>query len=213
MEYTINFQAPVSKLSSEQFHALTKNGPYLDAHFGALTSKTPVGETYYARPLSESYCPCVNKTKQGCGCGGKGNGELKIQIKDCIPFIHAQTNTVTNDIKMSGIIKISPFSWEGNVAKIYPDQIIDVNIKVQNFTNLPMQGFHIHDGVNKSGMTAFGPISYFLYTTPAWQKRFNMSKESKEFSKKFSPLPSTNTAIADTKTLLDYCNSINIKKI
>ena len=44
-------------------------------------------------------------------------------------------------------------------------------------------------------------------------KRFNMSKESKEFSKKFSPLPYTNTAISDTKTLLEYCNSIKIKKI
>ena len=213
MEYTINFQAPVSKLSSAQFHALTKNGPYLDAHFGPLTSKTPVGQTYYARPLSESYCPCVNKTKQGCGCGGKDNGILKINIKSCMPFIHAQTNTVTNDLKVLGTINISPFEWNGKTAKIFPDQIIDVNIKIKNYTGLPMQGLHIHDGVNKGLMTAFGPISYFLYTTKAWSRRYNMSKTSQEFSKSYSPLPSSNTAIINNKLLLKYCESIPIKKI
>jgi len=213
MEYSIKFQAPVSALSSTQFHSLTKNGPYFDAHFGPLTKKTPVGQTYYSRPLSKCYKKCINRVKEGCGCGGKGDGQLKIQIKDCIPFVHAQTNEVSEDVKMSGIVKIFPFEWDGDTAKIFPNQIIDVNIKVKNYTGLSMQGFHIHDGVNKGGLTTFGPISYFLYTTPTWQKRFNMSKESQEFSKQYSPLPAVNTAILDPNTLLIYCNNIHIKKI
>jgi len=213
MEYLISYKAPVSQLSSTQFHALTHNGPYIDAHFGPLTKKTPVGQTYYVRPLTEYFPPCKNNVKEGCGCGGKGDGQLKIQIKDCIPFIHAQTNQVCEDIKVNGIIKIYPFEWNGNSAKILPNQIVDVNIKVKNYTNLVMQGLHIHDGINKGGLTSFGPISYFLYTTPAWQKRFNMSKESQDFSKHYSPLPAVNTAILDSTTLLNYCKKIPIHKI
>ena len=47
MEYTLKFQALVLSVSSSKFHALTKNGPFLDAHFGPLNQKTPIGETYY----------------------------------------------------------------------------------------------------------------------------------------------------------------------
>ena len=202
MEYNIKFKAPVAALSSTQFHALSKNGPYLDAHFGPLTKKTPVGQTYYARPLS-NYIPPDSKQ----------DGALLISIKDCIPFVHAQGNEVTQDLEVSGHIKISPFKWEKGVAKIFPNQIIQTKLRVKNFTGLPMQGLHIHDGVNKGLMTAFGPISYFLYTTPTWSRRYNMSKESQEFSKAHSPLPATNTAILDNKTLLEYSNSIPIKKI
>ena len=213
MEYNIEHKANVSTLSSTKFHALTTNGPYIDAHFGPLTKKTPVGQTYYARPLTEYIPPCKNKKKHGCGCGGKGDGCLKINIKDCIPFVHAQGNVVTQDLKVSGKITISPFEWDHNVAKIFPDQIINTNIRVKNFTGLPMQGLHIHDGVNKGLLTAFGPISYFLYTTREWSSRYNMSKTSQEFSKQHSPLPATNTAILDNKTLLEYSESLPIKKI
>jgi len=202
MEYRINHTASVETLSSVKFHALTKNGPYIDAHFGPLTPKTPVGQTYYARPLS-NYIPPDSKQ----------DGALLISIKDCIPFVHAQGNEVTQDLEVSGHIKISPFKWEKGVAKIFPNQIIQTKLRVKNFTGLPMQGLHIHDGVNKGLMTAFGPISYFLYTTPTWSRRYNMSKESQEFSKAHSPLPATNTAILDNKTLLEYSNSIPIKKI
>ena len=208
MEYIIKHKASVEQLSSVDFHALTKNGPYIDAHFGPLTKKTPVGQTYYARPLSEYTPPCKNNKKEGCGCGGKGDGCLKINIKDCVPFVHAQSNEVTKDMEVAGNIKIYPFKWDGEVAKKFSNQMIDTNIKVKNFTDLPMQGLHIHDGVNK---TAFGPI--FLYTTKAWSNRFNMGKASQEFSKQHSPLPATNTAILDNKTLLTYCESIPIKKI
>ena len=72
-----------------------------------------------------------------------------------MPFIHAQSNEVCEDVKMSGTVKIFPFEWDGDTAKIFPNQIIDVNIKVKNYTNLAMQGFHIHDGVNKGGLTTF----------------------------------------------------------
>mgnify|MGYP001221753265 CR=1 FL=1 len=214
MEYHINHTANVSTLSSTKFHALTTNGPYIDAHFGSLTKKMPVGETYYARPLTEYMAPCKNGVEKGCGCGGQGKGFLKINIKDCIPFVHAQTNSVTKDLEVSGHIKISPFKFnKSGVAEIFPDQIIETNIKVKNFTNLPMLGVHIHDGVNKGLMTAFGQISYFLYTSDTWSKRFNMSETSVQWAKEHSPLPPTNTAIADNKTLLEYSNSIPIKKI
>ena len=39
-----------------------------------------------------------------------------------------------------------------------------------------------------------------------------MSKESQAFSKAHSPLPASNTAILDNKTLLEYSKSIPIKK-
>ena len=213
MEYTIKHTAPVETLSSVKFHTLTKNGPYIDAHFGPLTKKTPVGQTYYARPLSEYIPPCKNGKKEGCGCGGKGEGCLKINIKDCFPFVHAQGNEVTKDLEVSGKITIQPFKWNGDQAVVFPNQIIDTNLKVKNYTGLPMQGLHIHDGVNKGLMTAFGPISYFLYTTKAWSNRYNMSQASQEFSQAHSPLPATNTAILDNKTLLEYSESIPIKKI
>ena len=202
MEYLIRHKAEVATLSSANFHALTKNGPYIDAHFGPLTAKTPVGQTYYARPLSTYIAPDSNQ-----------DGSLLIEIKDCFPFVHAQGNQVTKDLEVSGNIKISPFKWNKDVAVIFPNQIIETNLKVKNFTGLAMQGLHIHDGVNKGLMTAFGPISYFLYTTKAWSKRYNMSKESREFSKAHSPLPASNTAILDNKTLLDYSEKIPIKKI
>ena len=103
--------------------------------------------------------------------------------------------------------------WEGEVAKVFENQEIEINLKIKNFTGLKLQGFHIHDGVDKGGLTGFGPISYFLYTTKAWQKIFNLSEESKEFSKKHSPLPQTNTAIKNTKILLDYSDKVEIKNI
>ena len=146
MEFHIKYKTPDNILTSTQFHALTQNGPYIDAHFGYLTKKTPVGQTYYTRPITEYIPPCINNKKQGCGCGGKDKGILKINIKSCMPFIHAQTNTVSNDLKVLGTINISPFEWNGKTAKIFPDQIIDVNIKIKNYTGLPMQGLHIHDG-------------------------------------------------------------------
>ena len=40
-----------------------------------------------------------------------------------------------------------------------------------------MQGFHIHDGQNKKGLTSFGPISYFMYTTAEWNNLYNETDE------------------------------------
>jgi hypothetical protein len=215
MEYHLHYKFPASTLSSSQFHALTKNGPFLDAHLGGLNAKNPPGQTFYTRPLSTVYSSCENELKEGCGCGGKGEGQLKITVKDCIPYVHAQSNEVTDEIKTSGYIKIYPFKWEGDTAKVIPHQMVEVNLKIKNYTELPLQAFHIHDGVIKGGLTGFGPISYFIYTSSAWQRRFNLSAESQKYTKTHSKMlpPYTNTAINDNKTLLDYCKSIDVKKI
>ena len=213
MEYILKYKAPLSVVSSQIFHPLSKNGPYLDAHFGPLNTKTPVGQTFYARPISEYIPPCVSNKKQGCGCGGKGEGYLKIKIKNSQPFVHLQKNEVTDNVEMSGYIKIEPFEWEGNKAKVFESQVIEVNLKIKNLTGLKLQGFHIHDGVSKGLLTGFGPISYFIFTSRAWQKVFNLSSESKEFSKKYSPLPQTNTSINNPKVLLSYSEKAEVKKI
>lgn len=39
MEYIIKHKASVKDLCSVDFHTLTTNGPYIDAHFGPLTKK------------------------------------------------------------------------------------------------------------------------------------------------------------------------------
>ena len=65
-EYRIKFKTALQNIESIKFHPLSKNGPYFDAHFGPLTSKTPVGQTYYIRSYSEYVPPCKNNLKEGC---------------------------------------------------------------------------------------------------------------------------------------------------
>jgi len=209
-EYKINYKTSVENLESINFHALTKNGPYFDAHFGPLTSKTPVGQTYFIRSYTEYYPSCKNNLKNGCGCGGKNGGIIKFTLKDCFPAVHANSNTVSDKFRITGTVKIHPFEWNGNIAKVIPNQVVEVDLVVKNLTNLAMQGFHIHDGQNKNGLTSFGPISYFLYTTPEWQKVYNSSKKSQDFAKKNAPLPPNNIALKNNKYLLKQSNNIKI---
>ena len=75
-----------------------------------------------------------------------------------------------------------------------------------------MQGLHIHDGQNKKGLTSFGPISYFMYTTADWNNLYNETDKSVNFAKKYAPLPPQNVAPANPKSLLEFSKSVKIKK-
>ena len=116
-QYKIKFTTNLEDVESMNFHPLSKEGPYFDAHFGKLSSKTPVGETYYIRSLTEYWPPCKHGLKHGCGCGGKNGGIIKFTLKNCFPAVHANSNTVSDKFKISGTVKIHPFVWDGNIAK------------------------------------------------------------------------------------------------
>ena len=167
MEYTINHTAEVSTLSSTKFHALTKNGPYIDAHFGPLTKKTPVGQTYYARPLTKYVPP-----------DSKQDGSLIIHIKDCIPFVHAQGNEVTQ----------TGYTYTMNLNTSFTgDDNLYVRLKAGNQGSqwLDKETYHIETkstgssfNVDKlwyqfpvgDSVTAFaGPLieNYYMYVTPS----------------------------------------------
>ena len=53
------------------------------------------------------------------------------------------TASVSTDFAISGHIKISPFEWDGDVAKIFPDQELHINAIVKNNTGLKMQGLEL----------------------------------------------------------------------
>jgi len=143
--------APISKRS------LSKNGPYIDAHFKNIDQKNPIGQTYYLRPVT------------------KYNASTKtLVIKLCKdqPTVHMNSNSVSMKVLYEGTITITGFEY----GKYNPDAIIDVSIIMHNKTGRELIGFHIHDGEvgGKSpcaGFTNFGPIIYFLYTTKYWDKK------------------------------------------
>ena len=200
----LKYVAHIEDLQSINFHTLSKNGPYFDAHLGTLSQKTPIGvSTYYIRPLTEYTPPCINNVKKGCGCGGKGGGCIKFNFKNTFPATLFNNNTISDKFKLNGSVKIEPFEWlESGKAKIFKDQIITVNLNITNYTGLTLKGFHIHDGVKKNNLIGFGPISYFLYTTEDWVAMYNSTKKSQEFAKKNVPLPPTNIAQKNPLTLL-----------
>ena len=53
-------------------------------------------------------------------------------------------------------------------------------------------------------MAGFGPISYFLYTTPEWNKRYNNTKKSRTWAKKYAPLPPDNIIQKYPTQLTEY---------
>ena len=88
------------------------------------------------------------------------------------PPIHMNSNTVSSKVWYSGTIRIQPF----NYGVYDPTSVIDVDLMVQNQTGQKLIGFHVHDGeivdsgLNQ-GFTNFGPIVYFLRTTPYWIRK------------------------------------------
>ena len=183
--HTLTYAATVDQLRSTKFHALTTNGPFLDAHFGQMSPKAPVGQTYYIRPLTTYTKPCKRAMKTGCGCGGKGGGKISFQVRRCFPAVHANKNAVSEALQLDGTVTITPFEWgTDGKAKEFGSQKIVVNMVVYNRTGLPMTGFHVHDGQMNNGLVGFGPISYFLYTTPSWVKKYNTSRASQKWTAK-----------------------------
>lgn len=198
-KYEISFSVPYTDIQSLKFHPLSAEGPYLDAHFGNLDNNTPVGQTYYIRPVVSYTPPCKKGLARGCGCGGKGGGSMVIKSRKCFPSVHANANVVSEDFAVSGVIKIQPFEWVKGNATVLPDQIVTANLSVYNSTGKTLQGFHIHDGQRKGGLVGFGPVSYFLYTTPTWNRRYN----SKASDRTIAPLPLHNITPAHPKRLLN----------
>ena len=193
----LRYKTDISNLQSVEFHPLSKNGPFIDAHFGPLTDKMPVGQTYYIRPLTEYMPPCENNLVRGCGCGGKGDGYIKFNLNKCFPSTHFNTNSTSTDFSIDGEITISPFEWDKQgVAKKFDKQTIDVNLNIINNTGLELSGFHIHDGVTKNTMAGFGKISYFLTTSSEWQNRYNIDNPSV-----IGPLPHTNMVLKNPEFL------------
>ena len=166
-QMNIKFKTTMTNLAPISKRALSRNGPYIDAHFKNIDSKNPIGQTYYLRPVSNYN----SKTKT-----------LTIHLNKTQPTVHMNSNSVSEKVLYSGTIKIYGFQY----GKYNPNSIVDVNMTLYNKTGKDLIGFHIHDGemITKkpyAGFTNFGPIVVFLYTTLYWNKK----KEESAF-----PLPS-----------------------
>ena len=166
----IRFKTIFSSLAPISKRVLSKNGPYIDAHFKNINAKNPIGQTYYLRPITK-----YNSHKK----------VLTILLNKKQPTVHMNTNSVSNEVVYSGSIKISNFQY----GKYNKNSIVETNITLYNKTGRELIGFHIHDGEiatgksiepNCAGFTNFGPIVVFLYTTAYWNKK----KEESAF-----PLP------------------------
>ena len=174
----IRFKTTWSALAPISKRALSKNGPFIDAHFKTIDAKNPIGQTYYLRPLVK-----YNSHKK----------VLTIHLTKRQPTVHMNTNSVSNQVTYSGSIKIHNFQY----GKYNNNAIIETNITVYNKTGRDLIGFHIHDGEIATkkpytGFTNFGPIVVFLYTTAYWNKK----KEESAF-----PLPSNDVTPMTNFTL------------
>lgn len=163
----IRFKTTMDNLAPISKRALSKNGPYIDAHFKNIDSKNPIGQTYYLRPITK-----YNSAKK----------TLTIQLTKKQPTVHMNKNAVSDQVVYSGSIKISNFQY----GKYNKNSVVEANLTLYNKTGKELIGFHIHDGEMATkkpcnGFTNFGPIVVFLYTTAYW----NVKKEESAF-----PLPS-----------------------
>ena len=118
---TWSLLAPISK------RALSKNGPYIDAHFKHIDAKNPIGQTYYLRPITK-----YNSHKK----------TLTILLDKRQPTVHMNTNSVSDQVLYSGSIKIKNFQY----GRYNKNAVVEVNITLYNKTGKELIGFHIHDG-------------------------------------------------------------------
>ena len=174
----IKFKTTWSSLAPISKRSLSKNGPYIDAHFKHIDAKNPIGQTYYLRPVTQ-----YNSQKK----------LLTIHLNKKQPTVHMNTNTVSDQVLYTGIIRINNFQY----GKYNDNAIVDVDLTLYNKTGKELIGFHIHDGDMATkkpytGFTNFGPIVVFLYTTAYWNKK----KEESAF-----PLPSNDVTPMTNFTL------------
>ena len=184
--YTFRYTVPASSMVSMTQHMLTKKGPFIDAHLGPLTPATPIGQTFYIRPVTT-----YNASKK----------TLHISLQSCSHTTHFNNNTITDKLQVKGTIRIAPFEWDAKgVAKKFANQKLYVNVKVRNKTGLPLQGLHIHDGQLKDGLVGFGPICYFLGSSQNWLDVYNTDNAA--WIKKHGPLPMANLVMAKPRVIL-----------
>lgn len=193
-------EAPGALLAPSSFHPLSTNGPFLDLHFGPLNEDTPVGVTYYVRPLTRYTPPCKRRLFAGCGCGGKGAGSVVFAVAAEQRLVCFNTNSVSDAVTVEGQIVLSPFEWKDDGSTSAPpavDQRVSASLKVSNRTGLVLQGLHVHDGQRSpAGLTGFGKIVYFLYSSRAWSERYNATPQSLAWAKAHCPLPADNVVPA-----------------
>ena len=160
------FQTTADQVVPQSKHPLSKNGPYIDTHFKDMNDENPIGQTYYQRPVT--HYDSKNKI-------------LTIHLHRSQPTIHMNSNSVTRNVSYDGIIKITDFTYD----KYNPKSKVFVNVSLDNETGRELIGFHVHDGeLSKTketmGFTNFGPIAYFIHTTPYWvQNATKLSQEDK----------------------------------
>ena len=174
----IRFKTAWSSLAPISKRSLSKNGPYIDAHFKYIDAKNPIGQTYYLRPITK-----YNSQKK----------LLTIQLSKKQPTVHMNTNSVSDQVTYSGSIKIHNFQY----GKYNKNAIVEANITLHNKTGKELIGFHVHDGEIATkkpyaGFTNFGPIVIFFYTTAYWDKK----KQESAF-----PLPSNDVTPMTNFTL------------
>ena len=183
--YSICFEADTHSIMPKDGHKLTTDGPYFDFHLGDITDKAPVGQTYYFRPMDEYNSEDRTLTIYTATCPGT--------------TIHFNTNTPTDKIGCIGNIIITDVSISKPTDGVQTytfgkESQCTSTLTVINNTGLVLQGFHVHDGVDKNGATTFGPISLFLYTTKYWQDKKSSNP---------APLPAGNTSPNDLKGMID----------
>ena len=84
------------------------------------------------------------------------------------PTIHKNDNKISKDILFSGNIVIDNFEYN----KCSEEQIVYVNMKVLNNTELHLHSVNIHNGIMRDKEFSFyGKISYFLFSTKYWIKK------------------------------------------
>ncbi len=174
----IRFKTRWADLAPVSRRALSRNGPYIDAHFKHIDAKNPIGQTYYLRPITR-----YNAQKK----------LLTIRLTSKQPTVHMNGNTVSDKVVYSGSIKIRNFQY----GKYNENAVVEANLTLHNKTGRDLIGFHIHDGelIGKkpyAGFTNFGPIVVFLYTTAYWNKK----KKESAF-----PLPSDDVTPMTNYTL------------
>ena len=149
----IKFRTNVHNVAPISMRSLSRNGPYIDAHFKDIDAKNPIGQTYYLRPVTNYN----QETKV-----------LTIKLNKQQPTVHMNTNSVSTNVFYDGTITITDFHYE----KYNPDSVISASLTLHNRTGRDLIGFHIHDGElvpkgNNAGFTNFGPIIYFLFFSKA----------------------------------------------
>ena len=154
---TIKFRTHVRNVAPLSRRTLSRNGPFVDLHLGKINKANPIGQTYYLRPVS------IYDARRRI---------LTIKLDKNQPPVHMNSNTVSQKVWYRGKITITDFEY----GTYNPRSIIDVDLTLHNRTGKGLIGFHIHNGLQArsgrfKGFTNFGPIVYFLRTTPYWLRK------------------------------------------